>query len=54
MKLAKMTKIKTFLENKSLRWRIMICVTVALILMVAMLLSMIRITFNSVETLGDS
>ena len=54
MKLLKMAKVKSFLENKSLRWRIMICVTVALILMVAMLLSMIRITFNSVETLGDS
>ena len=50
----RLMKLKSFLENKSLRWRIMVCVTVALILMGTMLLSMIRLTFNSVETLGDS
>ena len=50
----RLRKLKSFLENKSLRWRIMICITVALFLMATMLLSMIRLTFNSVETLGNS
>lgn len=48
------TKIKDFLNNKSLRWRIMVCIFIALVIMTIILLSTIKLTYSSVEILGDS
>ena len=53
-KFSKASKIRTFLDNKSIRWRIMVCISFALVLMTIILLSTMRLTFSSVEILGDS
>lgn len=47
-------KIEQFANNKSLRWRIMLCVFISLVFMAALLLVSLRITYSSVEVLGDS
>lgn len=47
-------KLSTFISNKSLRWRIMSCVSLALALMVFIFYTSISINISSIETLGDS
>ncbi len=43
-----------YIRNKSLRWRIMICIGIAIIMIAATLLTTTRLSYYSIQTLGDS
>ena len=43
-----------YIRNKSLRWRIMICIGIAIIMLVASLLTTTRLSYYSIQNLGDS
>ena len=43
-----------YIRNKSLRWRIMICIGIAIIMLAATLLTTTRLSYYSVQNLGDS
>ena len=44
----------TKIENKSLRWRILLYITLSLFFMILILLSIIRMNFSAITTLGDA
>lgn len=46
--------VSKFLSNRSLRWRIMFCITIALVIMISIIIGTMRLEFYSVEKLGDS
>ena len=43
-----------YIRNKSLRWRIMICIGIAIIMLAATLLTTTRLSYYSIQNLGDS
>ncbi|MCR5284472.1 MAG: histidine kinase [Treponema sp.] len=43
-----------YIRNKSLRWRIMICIGIAILMLTASLLTTMRLSFYSMNNLGDS
>lgn len=43
-----------YIRNKSLRWRIMICIGIAILMLAASLLTTMRLSFYSMNNLGDS
>lgn len=43
-----------YIRNKSLRWRIMVCIGVAIIILAASLLTTMRLSFYSMNNLGES
>ncbi len=43
-----------YIRNKSLRWRIMVCIGIAIIMLAATLLTTTRLSYYSMQTLGDS
>ena len=43
-----------YVRNKSLRWRIMACVGIAIIMLAASILGTMRLTYYSMNNLGDS
>ena len=43
-----------YIRNKSLRWRIMVCIGIAILILTASLLSTIRLSLYSMSNLGDS
>ncbi|MCQ2590200.1 MAG: histidine kinase [Treponema sp.] len=47
-------KLSSFIANRSLRWRIMTCVSLALALMSIVFYVSLKINTSSIETLGDS
>ena len=47
-------KVVDYIRNKSLRWRIMICIGIAIIMLTVSLLTTMRLSFYSVSNLGDS
>lgn len=50
MKLA----IVDYIRNKSLRWRIMACIGIAILILASSLLTTMRLSYYSVQNLGDS
>lgn len=48
------TKLSTFFADKSLRWKIMLSFSLALILMITILVATLRLEFNGVNTLGET
>ena len=46
--------IVNYIRNKSLRWRIMVCIGIAIIILAASLLTTMRLSFYSMSNLGDS
>ena len=47
-------KLKTFISNTSLRWRIMFCIGIAFSLMTALLFASMNLDYKSMKTLGES
>ncbi len=47
-------KIINYIRNKSLRWRIMVCIAIAIIMLAASLLTTMRLSYFSMQNLGDS
>lgn len=47
-------KLINYIRNKSLRWRIMVCIGIAIIMLAASLLTTMRLSYYSVNNLGDS
>ena len=47
-------KLVNYIRNKSLRWRIMVCIGIAIIMLAASLLTTMRLSYYSVNNLGDS
>ena len=47
-------KIINYIRNKSLRWRIMVCIAIAIIMLTASLLTTMRLSYFSMQNLGDS
>ena len=43
-----------YIRNKSLRWRIMVCIGIAIVMLAASLLTTMRLTVYSMNNLGDS
>ncbi len=43
-----------YIRNKSLRWRIMICIGIAILMLVASLLTTMRLNTDSMNSIGDS
>ena len=43
-----------YIRNKSLRWRIMMCIGIAILMLVASLLTTMRLSLYSMSNLGDS
>ena len=43
-----------YIRNKSLRWRIMVCIGIAILMLVASLLTTMRLSLYSINNLGDS
>lgn len=43
-----------YIRNKSLRWRIMVCIGIAIIMLAATLLTTTRLSYYSMQNLGDS
>ena len=43
-----------YIRNKSLRWRIMICIGIAILMLAASILTTMRLTYFSISTLGNS
>ena len=43
-----------YIRNKSLRWRIMFCIGVAILMLAASILTTMRLTYYSMSNLGDS
>ena len=43
-----------YFRNKSLRWRIMVCIGIAIIMLAASLLTTMRLSYYSMQNLGDS
>lgn len=46
--------LKTYIKNKSLRWRIMACIFVAMIVMLITLTASIQMVYSNMDVLGDS
>lgn len=51
---ALLNSLKTKIENKSFRWRIMICISITLVLMTAMLFATMKLNFFAMGTLSDT
>lgn len=47
-------KLLNYIRNKSLRWRIMICIGIAIIMLTGSLLTTMRLSYFSMQNLGDS
>ncbi|MBP5284355.1 MAG: two-component sensor histidine kinase, partial [Treponema sp.] len=43
-----------YIRNKSLRWRIMVSIGIAILMLVASLLTTLRLSLYSINNLGDS
>ena len=43
-----------YIRNKSLRWRIMICIGIAILMLAASLLTTMRLSYYSIQNLGNS
>ena len=43
-----------YIRNKSLRWRIMVCIGIAILMLTASLLTTMRLSYYSMQNLGDS
>ncbi len=46
--------VVNYIRNKSLRWRIMVCIGIAIIILAASLLTTMRLSFYSMNNLGES
>ena len=43
-----------YIRNKSLRWRIMICIGIAILMLAGSLLTTMRLSYYTMQNLGDS
>ena len=47
-------KLIDYIRNKSLRWRIMACIGIAILILAASLFTTMRLSYFSMQNLGDS